>query len=234
MSAEAVFDALRTYKREITGEGLSGVDVAAFQAIFATWKPADKNPTALSDGEAFFASVRKSFGSLLQSQVDGFETLLQAFGVARWPIGWVAYGLSTAWHETAATMQPVREAYWLSEDWRRTHLTKYYPAYGRGYCQITWPKNYARADDALDLNGALVANYDLALKPDIAARILVWGMESGAFTGRGLKDFLPLSNKAGHDAFKAARQIINGRDKDEAIAKEADAFQAALEAGGWR
>jgi hypothetical protein len=37
MSAETVFDALRAYKRELTGEGLSQADVDAFNAIFATW-----------------------------------------------------------------------------------------------------------------------------------------------------------------------------------------------------
>jgi hypothetical protein len=40
MSAEAAWNALRDYKREVTGEGLSAVDVSAFLAIFATWKPA--------------------------------------------------------------------------------------------------------------------------------------------------------------------------------------------------
>jgi predicted chitinase len=130
-------------------------------------------------------------------------------------------------------MQPVKEAYWLPEDWRKTHL-RYYPWYGRGFVQITWEKNYQAADDALGLNGALIADLDLALKPDIAARILVWGMEHGAFSGKGLKDYLPLSGRAGFDAYTQARRIINGTDKNTVIAKEAMAFEAALMDGGWR
>jgi putative chitinase len=236
MSVAAFFDAARALKRELTGDVLSQQDVDALNAVIASWTPTDsKNPTALSDAGAFFASVRKGLSTTLtQPQVDGFQAVLQAFGVARWPLSWAAYGLATAFHETAAQMQPVREAYWLSEAWRKANLTKYYPAYGRGYSQITWPKNYARADEALGLNGKLIANYDLALDPDIAARILVWGMETGSFTGKGLKDYLPLSGRAGFDAYTQARRIINGQDKAAVIAKEAQAFEAALLDGGWQ
>lgn len=236
MSAAAFFDAARALKRELTGapDGLTDVEVAAFNAVVGTWKPQSdgKNPTALSDAGVFFASVRKSLGALTQPQVDGFQALLQAFGVARWPLAWAAYGLATAWHETAAQMQPVKEAYWLSEDWRKTNL-RYFPWYGRGYCQLTWEKNYQRADDELGLGGRLVAKPDLALDPDIAARIIVWGMETGAFTRKKLADYLPLSGQAGFDAYKEARRIINGTDKAEMIAREAQQLEAALVAGGW-
>jgi hypothetical protein len=37
-----------------------------------------------------------------------------------------SYILATAFWETARTMHPVREAYWLSESWRRSNL-RYYP-----------------------------------------------------------------------------------------------------------
>jgi hypothetical protein len=231
MSAEAAFDALRAHKRELTGEGLSQQDVDAINAIFATWQPS-RNPTALGDSGKFFDAIRPLFGSLDQSQVDGCQALLQAFGVARWPIAWAAYGLATAFHETNKTMQPVREAYWLSEEWRRNNL-KYYPHYGRGYVQLTWAKNYARADDELDLGGKLISNEDLALQPDIAARIMVHGMEGGWFTGKSLKDYLPLAEQAGFDAYTQARRIINGLDKAQQIAKEAQQFEAALIAGRW-
>jgi putative chitinase len=234
MTVAAFFDAARNLKRELTGDGLSQVEVDALNSIIAEWSHRTiANPTALTDAGAFFAAVRRSLGPLTQPQVDGFQTLLQAFGVARWPVAWAAYGLATSWHETAAQMQPVKEAYWLPESWRRANL-RYFPWYGRGFVQCTWEANYKRADDELGLDGTLIANPDRALEPTIAAEICVKGMEAGWFTRKGLKDFLPLSGKAGHDAFKAARQIINGHDKDEAIAKEADAFQAALEAGGWR
>jgi putative chitinase len=62
----------------------------------------------------------------------------------------------------------------------------------------------------LELGGKLSADPDLALQPDIAARVMVHGMEGGWFTGKRLSDYLPLSGKAGFDAYTAARRIING------------------------
>jgi hypothetical protein len=237
MSASAFFDAARALKRELTGEtaiGLTQDEVDSLNAIILKWgADASRNPTALGDGAKFFQIVHSLTGPLTQPQVDGFQTLLQAFGVARWPLSWAAYGLATAFHETAAQMQPVREAYWLSEDWRKAHLA-YYPWYGRGYCQLTWQKNYARADEELEFGGKLINDPDYALKPEIAARIIVWGMDGGTFTGKALKDYLPLSGRAGFDAYREARRIINGTDAAEKIAKEAQQFEAALMEGGWR
>jgi hypothetical protein len=242
MSAAAFFDAARALKRELTGDGagLTQQEVDSLNAIILQWgADATRSPTALVDAAAFYTSLRAAFGALGQAQVDGFGALLQAFGTARWPLAFASYGLATAWHETNATMQPVREAYWLSEDWRRTHL-RYYPWYGRGYVQLTWKGDdkqphygYARADEELGLNGALLADPDLALKPDIAARILVAGMEHGWFCAKKLSDYLPLSGRAGFDAYREARRIINGTDKAELIAKHAQAFEAAFIAGGW-
>ena len=42
-----------------------------------------------------------------------------------------AYVLATASWETAHTLRPVREAFWLDEKWRKRNL-RYYPWYGRG------------------------------------------------------------------------------------------------------
>lgn len=233
MSAEAAFDALRAYKRELTGEGLSDADVGALNAIFSGWTKT-RNPTALTDAAKFFQSVHESFGSLSQPQVDGFNTLLQAAGAASWSIAWTSYGLATAWHETAATMQPVREAYWVkdAEAWRKEHLL-YYPFYGRGYVQLTWQKNYQHADDELSLGGELVKDPDLVLEPNIAAKVLARGMQEGWFTGVKLGDFLPMSGKAGGGQFELARRIINGTDKAALISGHALKFQTALYAGGW-
>ena len=64
-------------------------------------------PAAGFDPARFFAGVRKRFGRLSQGQVDGFNTLLTA--LSDWPVSWVAYALATTWHETAMTMQPVKE-----------------------------------------------------------------------------------------------------------------------------
>jgi putative chitinase len=72
------------------------------------------------------------------------------------------------------------------------------------------------------------------MRPDVAAKIMVRGMEQGAFTHKKLSDYLPLSGRAGFDAYKNARRIINGTDKADEIAKLAQKFEAALIAGGWK
>jgi predicted chitinase len=76
----------------------------------------------------------------------------------------------------------VREAFWLSENWRRTHL-RYYPFYGRGYVQLTWQKNYRRESQSDRTGIDLVTNPDVAMQPDIAAQVLFVGMEHGDFGG---------------------------------------------------
>ena len=95
----------------------------------------------------------------------------------------LAYLLATAFWETARTMQPVDEAFWLSEAWRRKNR-RYWPWYGRGYCQLTWEKNYQRA--ARELGIPFDKDPPLALQPEPAAKVIVTGKRKGWFTGRDL------------------------------------------------
>lgn len=134
-----------------------------------------------------------------------------------------AYVLATAFWETAHTMQPVVEAYWLSEDWRRTHL-RYYPWFGRGFVQLTWQANYQRA--ARELGVAFDQDPTLALDPANAAKIAVTGMREGWFTGRKLADFIDLQNSD----FTDARRIINGMDRAQEIAVLAQHYDDDLKA----
>ncbi|WMX17033.1 hypothetical protein [Aureispira sp. CCB-E] len=55
---------------------------------------------------------------------------------------------------------------------------------------------------------------DLALQPTYAARILVYGMMQGSFTGLALKDFI---NAKRQDFYKA-RQVVNRLDRAGRIA----------------
>ena len=178
----------------------------------------------------FFATMRARIGPLKQSQVDGINAVLAAMASA--PLAWTAYALATAWHETRATMQPVREAYWLGEEWRRTHLL-YWPWYGRGYVQLTWEANYARADEELELGGALIHDPDLAMRCDIAAKILRRGMVEGWFTGVKFASVLPGSGVATRRQYMDARTIINGRDKADLIEDYAQHFERALRDAEW-
>ncbi len=183
---------------------------------------------ALGRPEYFYAAVRKVTGPLDQAQVETIEALLSA--AAHWPTSWLAYGLATAWHE--ARLKPVEEigkgrgrAYGVADG------TGQIP-YGRGLVQLTWAKNYAHADEKLNLGGGLVKNYALALRPDIAVAIMVRGMEEGWFTGKSLADYLPVRLGALMQ-FAEARRIINGTDKAQMIAGYAQSFQNALAVGEW-
>ncbi len=80
----------------------------------------------------------------------------------------LAAAVATVAIETATKFEPVREAFWLTEEWRQQNL-RYWPYYGRGYPQLTWEENYKAYGDALGID--LVNNPDLALDPDISARI---------------------------------------------------------------
>lgn len=175
---------------------------------------------------AGFAYARNNLfgGRLTQNQVDNINAILAACN--QWGVTdtrQVAYIFATTIHETANTMAPVREAYWLSEAWRKANL-RYYPYYGRGYVQLTWQANYAKAGQKLGLGNQLVNNPDLALHSNIAAPVLVLGSKEGWFTGRKLSDYI---NGSVTD-YVNARRIINGTDKAQLIAGHAQKWHTAL------
>lgn len=137
-----------------------------------------------------------------------------------------AYILATAYWETARTMEPVVEAYWLSEQWRKENL-RYYPFHGRGYVQLTWEANYIKAGKVLGID--FVAEPDRLLEPDNAARILVQGSMQGWFTGKKIADYITLQKSD----FRNARRVINGMDKASEIAKIARDYDTALKREGY-
>lgn len=179
------------------------------------------------DAAKFFAAVRaKPFsGTLSQPQVDGLNTLRSA-GIGLTVPAQLAYVLATAYHETAHTMQPIAEyGHGKRHDYGKVDSSGKAP-YGRGYVQLTWRMNYIHADAELGLGGKLAADYDLALEPDIAAKIIVLGMVNGWFTGKKLNDYITPD----HADFFDARRIVNGLDKAALIAGYAGYFLAALHA----
>jgi hypothetical protein len=178
---------------------------------------------------AFFDLIRSGpFGGKLNAdQVTGVEFLLAATEGLSLPHR--AYLLGTVFHETAATMQPIFER------GRRAYFDKYEPGTkigrdlgntrpgdgflfrGRGYVQITGRANYRKASERLGID--LVVFPDEALKPEIAAKILVRGCLEGWFTGQKLADF---------DSYADMRRVVNGRDRAGLIAGHAEAFERAL------
>jgi len=130
----------------------------------------------------------------------------------------IAYVLGTVDWETGHTFQPVREAFWKNEAWRKAHL-RYFPYYGRGYVQLTWKANYQVYGKKLNID--LVGNPDLAMLPENARFILIDGFKTGAFTGKKLADYI---NEDGTN-FIAARKCINGLDKCHEIAALAEKYR---------
>lgn len=132
-----------------------------------------------------------------------------------------AYILATAYWETNRTMKPVKEAYWLSESWRKTNL-RYYPWYGRGYVQLTWERNYELAGEKIGVD--LIGDPDRAMDPKNAAKILVIGSMEGWFTGKAIPHYI----NSGGKSFTSARRVINGTDKAKEIAEIAEDYLEQL------
>jgi putative chitinase len=178
----------------------------------------------------FFDNVRYYLagGSLTQEQVDGCTVLLDWYDTKNPPLPdahhlddrMFAYCLATAWHETAFTMQPVKE--YGSEEYLRSK--PYYPWYGRGYVQLTWDYNYQKQDDKLGLGGKLMAEPDLALDPKLATVILLEGMADGDFTGKCLGQYFTDELTDWYNA----RRIVNGTDKANEIAAYGEKFHNAI------
>jgi predicted chitinase len=127
----------------------------------------------------------------------------------------LAYVLATVEHETAGTFKPVREAFWLSENWRKKNL-RYYPYYGRGYVQITWQRNYDYFSKLLKVD--MVKDPDIAMRENVSLFILVHGFKYGTFTGKKISDYI----NANKIDFLNARRCINGMDRAADIAKLAE------------
>ena len=200
-----------------------------------------KNP------QVFFAKLRSGImgPTLDDDEVTGTSAILEA--CAGLPVSWTAYALATSFHETAHTMQPIKEFGGEKYFTRRYGIEGQNPRLaqslgntlpgdgakyaGRGYVQLTGRSNYIKA--GIKLNVDLVGGPDLALSKDIAALILRHGCREGWFTGKGFQHYLPASGPATAAQFQAARRIINGTDKAALIAQYASKFQDALIAGEW-
>jgi hypothetical protein len=194
------------------------------------------------DHTRFFNGYRAEFGKIVQQTVTGIELLgrhMEADPEVK-DVRWAAYMLATVKHECANTWAPI------TERGARSYFDKYEPNRkigknlgntqagdgwkyrGRGYVQITGRTNYARLSAALKLppDQNLIDHPDNALVPDVAYRIMSYGMRNGAFTGKKLSDYI-----AGEKCdYKNARRIINGLDRWDVIKAYAEAFERILKA----
>lgn len=173
----------------------------------------------------FFDGVKARLDpTLSQEQVDGFEFLLGQFEQEpRWnDIRLIAYAFATIWHETAYSMQPVEECYYLGSKAKAAQKKlRYYPYFGRGLVQLTWRTGYEKAGKALGVD--LVNNPNLATDPHIAFRVLTEGLFRGWFGGK-LTTYITDTKTD----YVNARRCVNILDKAGIIAGYARSFEKVL------
>lgn len=122
----------------------------------------------------------------------------------------IAYVLATIQWETGGTFHPVKEAYWKTEEWRKSNL-QYYPWYGRGHVQITWEPNYLYYKNLTGID--FISNPDLMLVPENSLFCSLHGFIHGIFTGKKITDFI---NEKQID-LTGSRACINGNDHADEI-----------------
>lgn len=185
----------------------------------------------------FFEKIKPGlFKTLKQAQVDGMNFILNEWEKEKLTdLRFLAYMLATTYHETGYTMQPVEEkgkgkSYMYGKKVKRSGVAYSIPNkvyYGRGYVQLTWYENYQLMGRLLKTD--LLSFPELALKPEIAVKIMFEGMLRGSssfgdFTGRCLEQYF---NDKTDDPI-GARRIINGTDKAKEIARYHKLFLDAL------
>jgi len=187
----------------------------------------------------FYDSITNSLfgGGITTSQREGLEFKLRAFAEARiTDLRWQAYMLATSYHETGRTMQPIEE--WgkgrgrpYGQKIKHSRKPYTYPDklyFGRGDVQLTWYENYELMGRLLGI--PLLEQPELALTPEISAKIMIEGMTKGKsnrgdFTGVSLESYF---NSHRDDPIQA-RRIINRLDKANLIAGYHDKFLKALQ-----
>lgn len=193
---------------------------------------------------AFFAAVRPLFGGKLnQGQVDGLKADLLAWD--KYGDGddcKLAYILATDKLESAHTMQAVKETYnrkydgdtqpddakvkrRLDDALRKGRIKRNYWRdgwFGRGKPQVTHKDNYARLGELIGLD--LVANPDLLLDLTVSSEAMVRAMMAGIFTGKKLGDYITATKTD----YVGARAVVNGSDRADEIAEDAETFHSAI------
>ncbi len=109
----------------------------------------------------------------------------------------LAYALATIEHETAGTFEPIEEIQGRRSA-RRLGYEGGTDYFGRGFIQLTHLRNYRSMGERIGVGDKLVKNPELALNPEISARIL-----AAFFKENGVAQL------ASQGAFIDARQPIN-------------------------
>jgi len=198
----------------------------------------------------FYNAIRPHFGgSINNQQFEGMQNLLDVwekyFTAADDSMADLAYNLATAKHETAHTMQPIKErgrkSYFLK--YERGRLAKVlgntrkgdgYRYRGEGHVQNTGRRNARVSGPLLHKYGIYVdfeKHPEKRGDPFYSALLLFEGNKQGLWTGRDLADYID-DVREGDDEdlreFIRARAVVNGKDKALKIGRSAMRFYKAL------
>lgn len=184
------------------------------------------------DNPTFFNQLRTSLRTRFDDeQVQAIKLLLaeaDRHGVT--DKNQMAYILGTCWHESGFKSVPERRSKKIgSQLWKWQQ--RYFPQgwYGRGFSQLTWRKNYLKFSPIVGVD--LVANPDAVLKPEIGAKILVFGMVNGTFVSAGLYSPTKLSRYFAPNKtpdWIGARRIVNGTFMAEDVAAKSVRILSAI------
>lgn len=178
-------------------------------------------PSLMVDAEKWVKAVEKAFGAPMDStQQDSAKQIMSAFSqYGDGDYRKLAYILATAWHESK--LRPIREIRARRGTPLYEQQNRYWPSgyYGRGFVQLTWESNYRKMGDFLGVD--LVGSPDKALQPEYAARIIVYGMMNGSFTGKKLSQYIGLLKKDYYNA----RRVVNSTDRATQIKSFAEKLE---------
>lgn len=210
------------------------------------------------DKAKFYSELRRSpvlFGkSLSQGQVESLEAMLDEAQRRRVELHQLAYIMATAYGEAGPKLQPIRE----NMNYSAARIRQVWPS---RFKSVEAAKPYAnnpqklankvyagrlgngneasgdgwryRGDGLVQLTGK--ANYEkFNVSPGMdlktAVYVLFEGMLTGAFTGKKLVQYVQQT----HQDYVNARRVVNGTFEAEKYASYARAFEAALEAAGYK
>lgn len=180
-----------------------------------------------------YDNIRKEFGKLSSSQVQGFEAIFNEFENRQMnDLRMLSYILATIWHEVGKTMQPIEEIgkgkglKYGKRVWYDGRIYTDIPHifYGRGHTQNTWRDIYLKLTKANNKGWDFVNNPELLLKMEQSVWATFHAMTTGLYTGRKLSQYF---NDKVIDPV-GARKIINGTDKAELISGYYDKFLKSI------
>lgn len=202
--------------------------------------------------KVFFREIRGSLfrGRFSKKQVQGITRLLDVWEqhyASDYPDEFLAAGLGTTKHETADTMQPIKEyggrAYFMrmydisgnrpakARELGNIHVGDGAKFPGEGDVQNTGRRN-ARVSSKL-INDLLGTNIDFEKNPELrghpiySAHCLYLGCITGLWTGKSWGKYIG-EGKGSHANFKQSRRVVNGMDKASLIAGYCVEFLEAI------